>query len=514
MRGSARALASLLVVCCWLSSVQCFTGLASYRAVRPASLPTRSNAAFSSCVSRRACDNGAKRRGYGGVMMVSKPSVPEAKGATVDPAEVEAALVEEDKNVYLGLFALQLLPSLLIGYKLASFVYFGLLAVSTVYLGSKRMDIPDETRNPITAAQAFGAPFAASVSLFGVFALLKYTDISVGIAYQYLTTFLGVATSVSVLPPILRSVLPENVVNVPVSAPLDTVLATAFPETWENDDQPLLDFAELAVLVSATSAAFVYINPAVGLSAKFLIPNVFAWCIGMQSIGLISISTFPAAAILLTGLFCYDIFWVFGTEVMMTVATKIEAPVKFLFPSLTDPSKRYPFSVLGLGDIVIPATFCTLMRSFDIYLEGARQAEAAAARALLTEVGNKNPFALWLDSILGTPVAQADSGVSEASTKGIPPGGRLAAAGVAGAVGEAGGGRSYFDNSVAAYAIGLGLCFTVNFVSKSGQPALLYLNPALLSSAILTAVLNGNGELGKLLAFGVGKDSTASEDDP
>ncbi|CAN0325230.1 unnamed protein product, partial [Ectocarpus sp. 8 AP-2014] len=36
-----------------------------------------------------------------------------------------------------------------------------------------------------------------------------------------------------------------------------------------------------------------------------------------QSIGLISISTFPAAAILLTGLFCYDIFWVFGTEVMV-----------------------------------------------------------------------------------------------------------------------------------------------------------------------------------------------------
>lgn len=46
----------------------------------------------------------------------------------------------------------------------------------------------------------------------------------------------------------------------------------------------------------------------------------------------------------------------------MTVATRIEAPVKFLFPALTDPSKQYPFSVLGLGDIVIPATFCTLMR--------------------------------------------------------------------------------------------------------------------------------------------------------
>lgn len=44
---------------------------------------------------------------------------------------------------YLGLFVLQLLPSLLIGVKFASFLYFGLLAVSTVYLGAKRQDIPD-----------------------------------------------------------------------------------------------------------------------------------------------------------------------------------------------------------------------------------------------------------------------------------------------------------------------------------------------------------------------------------
>lgn len=45
-------------------------------------------------------------------------------------------------NRYITLFALQLLPTLLIQYKYASFLYFGLLAVSTVYLGSKRQDIP------------------------------------------------------------------------------------------------------------------------------------------------------------------------------------------------------------------------------------------------------------------------------------------------------------------------------------------------------------------------------------
>eukprot|EP00904_Undaria_pinnatifida_P002370 jgi/Undpi1/12133/HiC_scaffold_5.g01809.m1 len=423
--------------------------------------------------------------------MVSKSGVL-AEEARVDPYEIEAGLVEEDKAVYLGLFVLQLLPSLLIGFKYASFVYFGLLAVSTVYLGAKRQDIPDE-RSPITTKQAFGAPVAASASLFGIFLVLKYTDVSVGVAYQMLTTLLAVGSAVSILPPVIRKVLPEKVTALPVSMPIDTVLAKLFPKTWENDDQPLLDFAELTVLLSSVTAAFVYLNPDVGLSAKFLIPNIFAWCIGMQSIGLISISSFTTAAVLLGGLFCYDIFWVFGTEVMMTVATKIEAPVKFLFPSTVDPAKQYPFSVLGLGDIVVPATFCTLMRSFDKQLEGARQAEAAAARALTEQVSNKNPVALWLDSFLGTPVAKAEE---------VPVVPAVAAISSGAAVGtEPGEGRSYFQSSVAAYGLGLGLCFAVNFLSKSGQPALLYLNPMLIGSAFATAVVNGEGELQQLLAF-------------
>jgi len=38
--------------------------------------------------------------------------------------------------------------------------------------------------------------------------------------------------------------------------------------------------------------------------------------------------------------------------------------------------------------------------------------------------------------------------------------------------------------------------------------ALLYLNPALLGSAFGTALLNGNGELQQLLAFGIGDSSS------
>jgi minor histocompatibility antigen H13 len=65
---------------------------------------------------------------------------------------------------------------------------------------------------------------------------------------------------------------------------------------------------------------------------------------------------FKTGFILLWGLFFYDIFWVYGTDVMLTVAKNLNAPIKILFPIdlLTVPPKM---SLLGLGDIVIPVNF-------------------------------------------------------------------------------------------------------------------------------------------------------------
>jgi minor histocompatibility antigen H13 len=36
--------------------------------------------------------------------------------------------------------------------------------------------------------------------------------------------------------------------------------------------------------------------------------------------------------LMLWGLFFYDIFWVYGTDVMLTVAKSIDAPIKLMFP--------------------------------------------------------------------------------------------------------------------------------------------------------------------------------------
>ena len=106
------------------------------------------------------------------------------------------------------------------------------------------------------------------------------------------------------------------------------------------------------------------------MEQKFLVSNAIAWALGMVSLGAISLGSYQTGALFLAGLFCYDAFWVFGTDVMMTVAMKVEAPVKFLYTAPpSDVPRDYPFSVLGLGDVVIPGLFVRLMTKVDEVLQ-------------------------------------------------------------------------------------------------------------------------------------------------
>jgi len=77
------------------------------------------------------------------------------------------------------------------------------------------------------------------------------------------------------------------------------------------------------------------------------------------------IGTFQIGMLLLVLLFFYDIFFVFGTDVMLTVAKDIDAPIKLMFPTdlSADPPKH---NILGLGDIVIPGIFVSLCLRFDV----------------------------------------------------------------------------------------------------------------------------------------------------
>jgi len=110
--------------------------------------------------------------------------------------------------------------------------------------------------------------------------------------------------------------------------------------------------------------------------------NIMALIFCIHALQSMFIGNFKNGFMLLTLLFFYDIFFVFGTDVMLTVAKGIDAPIKLMFP--TDYSGEKPkYSILGLGDIVIPGIFCSLCLRYDFlknlnikHMEGLLKKEA------------------------------------------------------------------------------------------------------------------------------------------
>lgn len=117
---------------------------------------------------------------------------------------------------------------------------------------------------------------------------------------------------------------------------------------------------DLVSLIFSYAGVGVYIY-----TKNWLFNNLLAILFCVHGIQYMFLGNFTTGFILLSLLFFYDIFFVFGTDVMLTVAKSIDAPIKLLFPknwNATPPE----FSLLGLGDIVIPGLFISLCLRFDV----------------------------------------------------------------------------------------------------------------------------------------------------
>lgn len=95
--------------------------------------------------------------------------------------------------------------------------------------------------------------------------------------------------------------------------------------------------------------------------------NAFGLAFALNGIELLPVNSNRIGCILLCGLFFYDVFWVFGTDVMVSVAKKFDAPIKILFPQdfLISGFWGKHFAMLGLGDIVIPGIYIAFLLRFD-----------------------------------------------------------------------------------------------------------------------------------------------------
>ncbi|RNF02506.1 signal peptide protein peptidase, partial [Trypanosoma conorhini] len=99
--------------------------------------------------------------------------------------------------------------------------------------------------------------------------------------------------------------------------------------------------------------------------------NLLAIAIGVRAIGSVHLGSFQSAFVMLLGLFFYDIFWVFGSDVMLTVAGGINGPIKLVFPR-TIFADHKAVSLLGLGDLIVPGFFIaqTLIFSLEYVKRG------------------------------------------------------------------------------------------------------------------------------------------------
>ena len=122
------------------------------------------------------------------------------------------------------------------------------------------------------------------------------------------------------------------------------------------------------------------------IKRDWILNNILGMAFSIFGIENLMLGEYKVGLILLSLLFFYDIFWVFYTPVMVSVAKNIEGPVKLMFPKLKADiekmrkekgedneyaGKAYDpreYNMIGLGDIVIPGVYVALMLRFDIYL--------------------------------------------------------------------------------------------------------------------------------------------------
>ncbi|XP_074602043.1 signal peptide peptidase [Brevipalpus obovatus] len=99
--------------------------------------------------------------------------------------------------------------------------------------------------------------------------------------------------------------------------------------------------------------------------------NIFGIAFACSGIEFLSLNRIMNGCILLGGLFFYDVFWVFYTDVMVTVAQSFDAPIKLMFPQdlLENGFYGKHHAMLGLGDIVVPGIFIALLLRYDVSLK-------------------------------------------------------------------------------------------------------------------------------------------------
>jgi hypothetical protein len=104
---------------------------------------------------------------------------------------------------------------------------------------------------------------------------------------------------------------------------------------------------------------------------NWLLNNILGLCFAYTIIRSVKIPSLKVGGLLLGLAFFYDIFWVFFSSylfqenVMVSVASGLDLPIKLECPHLSSVARPYSCSMLGLGDLALPGLFMAFASRFD-----------------------------------------------------------------------------------------------------------------------------------------------------
>ncbi|GIY36461.1 minor histocompatibility antigen H13 [Caerostris darwini] len=263
-----------------------------------------------------------------------------AQNATAKPkASTEGMLI-----AYSSLVIMALLP-----------IFFG--AFRSVKFLKKQKD-SGEKPETMSKKDAAMFPLIASCALLGLYIFFKiFSKEYINLLVTLYFFGLGVLALTHILSPFVSKFVPES---------YRTNHHLVYTKGSGKDKEELLNFSfktgDLVALGLCILIGGIYL-----WNKHWIVNNIFGLAFALNGVEFLHLNNIIIGCTLLGGLFIYDIFWVFATDVMVTVAKSFEAPIKLVFPQdiLENWLDSSNFAMLGLGDVVIPGIFIALLLRFD-----------------------------------------------------------------------------------------------------------------------------------------------------
>nr|CAD7257325.1 unnamed protein product [Timema shepardi]CAD7571711.1 unnamed protein product [Timema californicum] len=306
--------------------------------------------------------------------------------------------------------------------------------------------------------EALMFPFMASIALFGLYIFFQiFSKEYINMLLTGYFFFLGVLALSHLLSPVISSLVPAAIPNIPFHL--------HFKQGGPEGDVDLINYHfsshDIVCLVCCSLVGAWYI-----IKKHWIANNLFGLAFAINGVELLNLNNVVTGCILLIGLFFYDVFWVFGTDVMVTVAKSFEAPIKLVFPQ--DKSGN-----IGVECVVIVLVVFPQDNSGNIGVECVVIVLVVFPQDLLEQGLSASNFAMLglgdivIPGIFIALLLRFDTSLKRST-------------------------NMYFNVTFGAYFLGLMATILIMHLFKHAQPALLYLVPACLGAPLGVALLRGD----------------------